>query len=430
MAQKKITELQLRSEVEDDLSIPSDDGIQSYRITGSQVYTYIRSKLPPNVSELTNLSIATSVSSNALTIALKTYAGTNPAADDKIRVAFRSSTVTSAAYLLREISAATSLTISSGSTLGTTSAQGSRIYVYLIDNAGAVELAVSRTRFSEDDLVSTTAEGGAGAADSSSVMYSATARSSVAFRLIGYISSTQTTAGTWASAGSKVQLSPFDQNMLPTLTRLTTAGTGTYYTPSGCIRLVVRAAGGGSGGGGSGTGGTGGAGGIGGDTYFRVGASPDLIVARGGAAMGNGYTPGLGGTITVNTPPMNVISFQGGTGTCAGQAPSSGNAYIGGGSGGVNQLGGAGGGWITGAGASPVANTGAGGTGGGTNGINSNIAGAGGGAGGYCHAIINNPESAYNYQVGAGGSAGTAGTSGFAGTTGATGVIIVEEWYY
>ena len=44
MPTKKITDLQLRDEVADDLSIPSDDGIQSYRVTSSQIWTYLQSK--------------------------------------------------------------------------------------------------------------------------------------------------------------------------------------------------------------------------------------------------------------------------------------------------------------------------------------------------------------------------------------------------
>lgn len=41
MANKKITELQLRGNVSDDLSFPSDDGLQSYRVTGSQIKNYV-----------------------------------------------------------------------------------------------------------------------------------------------------------------------------------------------------------------------------------------------------------------------------------------------------------------------------------------------------------------------------------------------------
>lgn len=44
MGTKKITELQLRSNVSDDLNFPSDDGLQSYRVTAAQLYNYINSK--------------------------------------------------------------------------------------------------------------------------------------------------------------------------------------------------------------------------------------------------------------------------------------------------------------------------------------------------------------------------------------------------
>lgn len=41
MAQKKITELALRDEVTSDLNLPSDDGIQSYRVTAAQMKSFI-----------------------------------------------------------------------------------------------------------------------------------------------------------------------------------------------------------------------------------------------------------------------------------------------------------------------------------------------------------------------------------------------------
>lgn len=43
MAQKKITDLQLRSSITDELNLPSDDGIQSYRVTAAQLKAYILS---------------------------------------------------------------------------------------------------------------------------------------------------------------------------------------------------------------------------------------------------------------------------------------------------------------------------------------------------------------------------------------------------
>jgi hypothetical protein len=81
--------------------------------------------------------------------------------------------------------------------------------VLAIDNAGTVELAVVNisggNQLDETNLISTTAEGGAGAADSANVIYSATARTNVPYRVVGFIDSTQTTAGTWATAPSTIQ---------------------------------------------------------------------------------------------------------------------------------------------------------------------------------------------------------------------------------
>jgi hypothetical protein len=89
------------------------------------------------------------------------------------------------------------------------SAQQSRIVVIALDNAGTIELAVVNisggNNLDETTLISTTAEGGAGAADSANVIYSTTARTSLPFRVVGYIESTQATAGTWATAPSTIQ---------------------------------------------------------------------------------------------------------------------------------------------------------------------------------------------------------------------------------
>jgi hypothetical protein len=101
------------------------------------------------------------------------------------------------------------LVISSGSTLGTINAVASRIVVIALNNAGTIELAAVNisggNQLDETNLITTTAEGGAGAADSANVIYSTTARTSVAYRVIGFIDSTQTTAGNWATAPSTIQ---------------------------------------------------------------------------------------------------------------------------------------------------------------------------------------------------------------------------------
>lgn len=142
--------------------------------------------------------ITATVAANALTVTL------NPTTLD-----FRSATLSSGTVTSRSVTSAISVTVSSGSTLGTVSGTQSRIVVLAIDNAGTVELAVVNIAGSNDltetGVISTTAEGGAGAADSASTIYSNVARSNVTYRVVGYVESTQTTAGTWAAAPSTVQ---------------------------------------------------------------------------------------------------------------------------------------------------------------------------------------------------------------------------------
>ena len=143
-------------------------------------------------------SITATAAANALTVTLS-----------PTTLEFRSATLTSGTVVSRTISSAISVVVSSGSTLGTVSAVQSRIVVLALDNAGTVELAVVNisggNNLTETNLISTTAEGGVGAADSASTVYSTTARTNLAYRVVGYIESTQATAGTWATTPSTIQ---------------------------------------------------------------------------------------------------------------------------------------------------------------------------------------------------------------------------------
>lgn len=142
--------------------------------------------------------ITASVAGNALTLTL------NPTTLD-----FRSATLGSGTINTRAISNAISVVVSSGSTLGTVNATAARLAVIAIDNAGTVELAVVNlaggNNLDETTLISTTAEGGAGAADSANVIYSTAARTNVPFRVVGFVDITESVAGTWATAPSTIQ---------------------------------------------------------------------------------------------------------------------------------------------------------------------------------------------------------------------------------
>lgn len=162
---------------------------------------------------LRNLKLEATVGSNALTISILTKDGSTPTSGSSPQIAFRSSTLATGDFTVRAVTAATTLVVSSGSTLGTVSATAARLYVGAIDNAGTVELCVwnpvTTTGLfapTEGTRQSTTAEGGAGAADSAGVIYSTTARSNVAMRILGYLDITETTAGTWATAPTQIQL--------------------------------------------------------------------------------------------------------------------------------------------------------------------------------------------------------------------------------
>ena len=120
---------------------------------------------------------------------------------------FRNTPLTSGAINTRTVATAISLVVPSTATLGTVSAQQSRLVVIALDNAGTVELAVVNiaggTNLDETTLISTTAI--IAGSNSASVVYSTTARTSLPFRVVGYIESTQATAGTWATAPSTIQ---------------------------------------------------------------------------------------------------------------------------------------------------------------------------------------------------------------------------------
>lgn len=140
-------------------------------------------------------SITATVATSALTVTL------NPT-----RLDFRSSTLSSGTINTRYVQTAISLTVPSGATLGTTNGVASKLTVIALDNAGTVELAImnagSSTILDESALISTTILDSA--SDSADVAYSTTARSNVPFRVVGYIASTQATAGTWSTSPSNI----------------------------------------------------------------------------------------------------------------------------------------------------------------------------------------------------------------------------------
>lgn len=139
--------------------------------------------------------ISASVAANALTVSASA-----------LTLDFRSTTLGSGTVATVSGTPA-NLVVPSGATLGSVSAVQSDIVVLALNNAGTIELAVVNIAggvdLSETGLISTTAI--SAGSTSASTVYSTTARTSVAYRVIGVVRSTQTTAGTWATAPSLIQ---------------------------------------------------------------------------------------------------------------------------------------------------------------------------------------------------------------------------------
>ena len=369
-----------------------------------------------------NLGISATVAGNALTIAIKGADGNDASSSNPVIIPFRSPTAATGTPVVRSLTAALSLAVSSGSTLGTTNSAAFRLTVAIFDDGGTLRVGVINATtmgVNEGAVASSTAEGGAGAADSANTWYTGSAVTSKAFRIVGYLDypSGLATAGTWSAAPTTTQIygdGVVPQVITPPKVTQYTSGSGTHTVATGCkwLRVICNGAGGGSSGSGTGAG----AGGNGGNTTFGS------VTANGGAGGSRGDVSGTGGAGgSASGGDVNLSGQLGGGGQNATSQPGG----FGGGSGNIGI-------WTQGAtpgaaGVAGVANTaaGAGGAGSGS----ASPAGGGGGGGGFALKVFKLPDSSYSYAVGAGGSAGSAGTSGFAGAAGGSGNIVVEEFF-
>lgn len=179
--------------------------------------TFVQSGTVPTAPAgiLSNASLAASVGSSALTISLNTADGTTPSLDSGASIPFRSATSATGTITQRTVGSATTLTISSGSTMGFANATAGRLWIVAFDDAGTVRLGAINCLSGEDvyplaqfGIASSTAEGGAGAADSAQVFYTSTAVTSKAYTVLGYLewSAGLATAGTWGIVPTGIEV--------------------------------------------------------------------------------------------------------------------------------------------------------------------------------------------------------------------------------
>jgi len=211
----------------------TDDGSQgSLSIGGVQSLLFNKGGVTSKLQ-----SVTCTANTGALTF------GLNPTVLD-----FRSTTLTTGVPVTRTSNAAISLALPSGGTLGAVTTVQARLILVAIDNAGTVELAVVNiaggNSLSEEGVINTTAISASSTANN--VFYSTTARTGVAYRVVGAVDAVNT-AGAW---GNPVLVQPMGGEALSAMSSLgygqtwqnvlgSRAINTTYYNTTGKPIMVV-----------------------------------------------------------------------------------------------------------------------------------------------------------------------------------------------
>lgn len=194
---------------------------------------------------VSNCTLAASVTSNILTVALKDNAGNDPSSTSPVYINYRNATAATGTTALVAQTAALSITTNAtGATLGSFNSTPFRFWVVAFNNSGTNVLALincsnATTIFplNEGAVASSTAM--SGSATSAGVFYTpnGTTVTSKAFRILGYVEygSGLTTAGTYASSPTIIQVlgpgihKPGDTvQVVRTQTGSVATGTGTF----------------------------------------------------------------------------------------------------------------------------------------------------------------------------------------------------------
>ena len=164
--------------------------------------------------DIINGTIQESNATNAATFSLKTIHGDDPSAADPVLVAFRNATVGNGNYVYRIITAAVSLTIPSGATLGALDGVPFKVWLVLFDDGGTIRIGAINCVSSKNiyplgrmPIVSSTTIGTG--ADAAHVFYSGTGVTSKPYVILGYAayeSDGLTTAGSWNESPTRLQL--------------------------------------------------------------------------------------------------------------------------------------------------------------------------------------------------------------------------------
>lgn len=159
-----------------------------------------------HTQQINNLSFSVTASGTSLIVYFKDKDGNDPTAASPVVVSFRSGTSSSSLYDLVSLSSGTSITLPSGtSQFGYAPSENGRIYIYGINNGGVIEPALSRTAYALEDrphntLAISSSSGG------TTVLYSASARTGVPVRCLGYMEVAISGTTSWSNSPTLIQV--------------------------------------------------------------------------------------------------------------------------------------------------------------------------------------------------------------------------------
>jgi hypothetical protein len=161
-----------------------------------------------------NASIAASVATNELTVALKGANGSDPSGSNPVLIPFRDTTAATGSYSFLLITSALSITVPDTGTLGTVSADMARLYIYAVNDGGTARLGIYNPVSGSGSTVAlkglncsavqTSTQVGVGSDSAQTLYTNGAAATDKAVCWLGFVEIVEATAGTWATAPSLV----------------------------------------------------------------------------------------------------------------------------------------------------------------------------------------------------------------------------------
>lgn len=185
-------------------SVAAGTGISGGGTTGAVTITALGDS-----QDILNCALTATVASSALTIAIKDAAGSDPSATSPCTISFRNATAATGTFSQVSFTAAASIVISNGSSLGCTAATQCVLSVYAIDNAGTPVLGVGNIYALDEGSVQTaTVLAGSGGDDAIQTLYATAGQSNKAVKYLGRVTITPAAAFAWTNAVTEISLLP------------------------------------------------------------------------------------------------------------------------------------------------------------------------------------------------------------------------------